>query len=161
MKFKVTRYGFWWKGGLAAMLLPGMAMAQSARPASVPCHQSPVAGAQNIWMPVEEGIRLYSDGEVRLFWLDTEEPACCSSHLMVVMPNPDMPGQICRVFSMPNGEGFRGLDLAGAEANYDPNHGLLVGTAVNTWQGDGPGLAFLMVLINQGEGTIEAQLMDP
>lgn len=141
--------------------LSGSALAQVAYPVSVPCHQSPVAGAQNIRMPMDEGVRLYANGNVRLIWLDTEEPACCSSHLMVAMAKPDEPGQVCRVFSMPGGEGFRGMDLAGAEASYDPKRGLLVGTAVNTWRGDGAGLAFLMVLINQGKGTIDAQLMKP
>lgn len=161
MPFRPSRFTRWCRPVLAALLWPGAVLAQSVQPASVPCHQSAVAGAQNIWFPVEDGIRLYANGNVRFIWLDTEEPACCSSHLMVAMPDPDMPGQICTVFSMPGGEGFRGIDLQGAEAKYDPAHGLLVGTAVNIWQGDGAGLAFLMVLINQGQGTIEARLVDP
>ena len=140
---------------------PGAPRAQGGPVAAIPCHQSPVSGAQNLWMPAAEGIRLYANGAVRLFWLDTGEPACCSSHLMVALPDPDQPGQICRVLSMPGGAGFRGLDLAGAKAKYDPGFGLLVGVAVNVWDGDGPGRAYLMVLINQASGTIAAELTRP
>lgn len=125
MPIRPSRFTRWCRPVLAALLWPGAVLAQSVQPASVPCHQSPVAGAQNIWFPVEDGIRLYANGNVRFIWLDTEEPACCSSHLMVAMPDPDMPGQICTVFSMPGGEGFRGSTCRGPKLHTIRRTGFL------------------------------------
>ena len=130
-----------------------------AEPATVgPC-EGYAANASNLMMPPAEGIRQFADGAVRLYWLDTVEPACCSSHLMVIQPAVDAPYEMCSLVSASDNFGFGGMDLAGAVANYDPTVGLTVSIPVNIWEGDGPDPATLYVVINQGAGTVTTEVV--
>lgn len=141
---------------LAAIALASTAMAE---PATVgPC-EGFAANASNLMMPPSESIRQFADGAVRLYWLDTVEPACCASYLMVIQPAVDEPYEMCSLVSASGDLGFGGMDLAGAVANYDPTVGLTISIAVNLWDGEGPDPATLYTVVNQGAGTVTAEVV--
>ncbi|MFZ5964113.1 hypothetical protein ACOXXX_14270 [Thalassococcus sp. BH17M4-6] len=114
------------------------------------------ARADNLMMPPAESIRTFANGDIRLMWLDTTEPACCSSHLMVTLPSPEDPGLICALVSRDDALGFGGLDLPGAVASYDPARGLQVKVPANLWTGDAIAPLDLTVTINQQTGVVRA-----
>lgn len=133
--------------------------AANADPIAIgPC-EGHAADAQNLMMPPEESVRQFANGDVRLYWLDTVEPACCSSHLMVIQPAPGEPFEQCRLVSMGAGMGFGGFDLRGAKAFYDPAEGLTVQIPTGIWEGDGPEPGMLNVLINQATGSLSGEVV--
>ena len=76
--------------------------------------------------------RSFSDGKIRIAHVDTDgEPVCCSSHLLVFIPSPEI-GSQCFAISQKaekgdsSARGFSSLDLARAIASYDPQRGLLL-----------------------------------
>lgn len=136
-----------------------MAGAALAEPATLSECDGFTASARNLMMPPSESIRQFANGAVRLYWLDTTEPACCSSHLMVIQPAPNDPYEMCTLVSASENLGFGGMDLSGAAANYEPTVGLTVSIPVNVWEGDGPDPATLYVVINQGAGTVTTEVV--
>jgi hypothetical protein len=130
--------------------LLALALAQPLAAASLRDCDTPTASAANLWFPGEDGLRSFANGAIRMLWLDTNEPACCSSHLMVVMAHPTEMGQSCWLVSADGGNlGFGGFDLRGATASYDPSRGLTVAVPANIWQGDGPAPSLLVLTLNQ------------
>ena len=136
-----------------------LASAATAEPAALSECDGYTASARNLMMPPSESIRQFANGAVRLYWLDTTEPACCSSHLMVIQPAPNDPYEMCTLVSASENLGFGGMNLAEAEANYEPTVGLTVSIPVNIWEGDGPDPAMLYVVINQGAGTVMTEVV--
>ena len=113
------------------------------------------ANARNLVLPPEIGIRTFAEGAIRMFYLDTGgEPACCSSHLMVVLPSPEDPGDICTLISNERNFGYGGLDLAGAVASYDAATGLSVDVPVRVFDGADFVDETLTVTINQQSGVV-------
>lgn len=135
---------------ILALLAP-----QIAGAASVAGCDRPLASAANVMSFDAAGHRSFANGAIRLIWLDTTEPACCSSHLMVQMFHATEMGQSCWIVSADDGElGFGGFDLPGARATYDPARGLTVAIPANVFGGDGPVPALLTLTLDQGAQTI-------
>jgi hypothetical protein len=114
------------------------------------------ARADNLMMPPAQSIRTFANGAVRLMWLDTIEPACCSSHLMVTLPAPEELGLVCVLISRGEWMGYGGFDLPRAQATYDPATGLTVQVPANIWNGEEMPPVWLTLTVNQGAGTVTA-----
>lgn len=76
--------------------------------------------------------RSFSSGKIKVAHVDTDgEPVCCSSHLLVFIPSPEI-GSRCFVVSQKAARddqsalGFSSLDLGRLRASYDPQRGLLL-----------------------------------
>ncbi|NBB15538.1 hypothetical protein GVN21_09245 [Caulobacter sp. SLTY] len=85
--------------------------------------------AMNIIEPWERNSWAYYGGRVRVAVLDTGgEPACCSSHLLVMFPDDQSPGGglVCRLISDRGANGFAGIDPRSVKSAYDPKRGLQV-----------------------------------
>ena len=114
------------------------------------------ANARNLVFPPELSTRSHANGAVRLLWLDTGgEPACCSSHLMVTLPSPEDPGDLCVLIS--GDPGWTHIDLAQARAAYDPATGLTLRMAVGAFDGNRTVAETLSVTIDQQSGTVTAR----
>lgn len=138
-----------------ALVCTVLAGAAGAAPiATIPCDETYISSAENLMMPPSESIRTYAEGAVRLMWLDVMEPACCSSYLMVVQPNPEGIGEICRIVTPSGDAGFGGIDLPGTEGFYDAETGLTLQIPVNFWEGSGGELGILYLTINQATGGL-------
>lgn len=138
-------------GSLAA-LLAWPAAAQEVRGCDVA-----EASARNLVFPVEDNTRGYANGAVRLIALDTGgEPACCSSHLMVLLPSPEDSGQICALISHRGSLGWQRLYLPGALARYDPARGLTVSVPASEYGVRHPTPLSVEVTVNQQTGEVGA-----
>ena len=79
-------------------------------------------------------VKTYSQGKIRVAHADTGgEPVCCSSHLLVLVPNIETgDGTLCFAVSDEAGRdertarGFANIDLNRITSSYDPQHGLLL-----------------------------------
>lgn len=139
---------------MAAMAVP--AVAQSG------IHEcSWVSQARNIVEPWAEHTRTFANGKIRIAHLDTGgEPVCCSSHLLIIAPDPnDEQGyNQCRVLSggaEDPGQGFLWIRFEQISASYDPARGLLLSVPVRRYVdglNDTEGL--VEVRINQATGAI-------
>ena len=125
-----------------------------------------IASPANIHEPWAEHSRSFANGAIRIAMLDTGgEPACCSSHLLVLSPagGPDDPMyRACRVISGADGMGFYWVDIPGTSASYDPARGLLLSVPVSHWLGEGTDdsvsvVERMEVRINQARGTVEVE----
>jgi hypothetical protein len=122
-------------GLLAAAMLTGAASAATVRG----CNDY-TSNASNIAEPWEKNARTYYKGQVRAALLDTGgEPACCSFHLLLVLPpNENEPGSSSTCFVISEhgtmGYGHIGFDKIGAA--YDPKKGLLLSVPVIVSNGD-------------------------
>jgi hypothetical protein len=108
----------------------------------------------------------YSEGKIRIAHVDTDgEPVCCSSHLLVFIPSPDI-GSQCFAISQKaaNGSesqlGFNNIEFNGIKASYVPQRGLLLNvpyTLYNPQGGRGkPGSANVRVILgDKGSVRIE------
>ena len=139
---------------VAALSLCAPAAAQSINPCDW------VASPANLAEPWETNIRSFANGAIRIALLDTEEPACCSSHLLLLAPSGQVEGpgyRACHVISAgPPGTGFTQLDFAGITASYDPVRGLRLEISVGYFT-DGvdparPGR--VAVRVNQATGAV-------
>lgn len=147
--------------GLAAGLL---ALASPAAALSVrPC-DGVTDLAMNIVEPWSGHSWSFYQGRVRVAVLDTGgEPACCSSHLLVMFFDEDEPGGevVCRIVSDTSERGFAGIDPKTVKSAYDPARGLQVsfGYSVFPEGGDGstskPGVG--RVRINLARKTVAAE----
>ncbi|SHJ47889.1 hypothetical protein SAMN04488012_11031 [Palleronia salina] len=117
------------------------------------------ANARNLVFPVDANTRSFANGAVRFITLDTGgEPACCSAHLMVLLPDPEEPFDICRLISHRDSLGFTGLSLDRADAGYDPARGLRVAIPGVVQDGSGPRPLTLGVGVNQQTGVVTADI---
>ncbi|MFC4214668.1 hypothetical protein ACFP4H_04500 [Pseudophaeobacter arcticus] len=118
-----------------------------------------VASAANLVEPWAETSRTYGDGAVRIALLDTGgEPACCSSHLLILSPDPEY-GQACHVLSDRQGTGFRQVFLEQSNSRYDAGKGLLVTIPVGRFDPDTGGvdpasIQPVSIRINQSSGQL-------
>lgn len=108
---------------LAAMLaMPAVAQAQVIRD----CGR--VGNPAAIVEPWAENTRSFANGAIRIALLDTGgEPACCSVHLLVLIPTPPQDGPVtrqCLVLSAEEEMGFFDIGFSGIGASYDPAQGL-------------------------------------
>ena len=148
---------------LALLLAPALAQAHVVQM----CDEAPcIASPSNIYEPWSEHSRTFANGAIRIVLLDTGgEPACCSSHLLVLsvgggVDDPEF--RACRVISASSGMGFYWVDIPGTTASYDPARGLLISVPVSHWH-DGmntgnPAIVERMeVRINQAARTVEVE----
>lgn len=113
------------------------------------------ANAQNVnWA---DPTRVFANGAIRLIALDTEEPVCCSAHLMVLHPAADEPFLACTLVSQRDGSGWAAIRLRNATANYDPAQGLAITVPVGLYNGAGTDPGQITITVNQSAGTVIAQ----
>ena len=99
--------------------------------------------------------RTFAEGTIRLVALETGEPACCGSHLMVTWPDPDEPFPSCAVISDgEGGTGFYSLDISAADASYDAARGLSVRLPVTRFDGYGETSGEVRFTVNQATGRL-------
>lgn len=119
------------------------------------------ASLQTIVEPWEKNIRSYYDGKVRVALVDTwGEPACCSTHLVIMIPNNDETAhsRICKVVGDQGTNGFQDIQVRHIKTRYDPGRGLLIEFPFKRYV-DGirfqPGLGRVRVNLQRGTVTVE------
>lgn len=122
-------------GLLAAAVVSGAASAATVRG----CNDY-TSNAQNIVEPWEKNARTFYKGEVRAALLDTGgEPACCSFHLLLILPpNSDEPGNVntCFVISEHGTMGYGHIGFDKIASSYDAKKGLLLTVPMIVSNGD-------------------------
>src|SRR5258708_1591054 len=70
----------------------------------------------------------YSNGKIRIAQVNTDgEPVCCSEHLLVFIPGPELGSQCFAVSQEAAGQrGFNSIEFSQIKASYDPHRGLLL-----------------------------------
>jgi hypothetical protein len=108
----------------------------------------------------------YSEGKIKIAHVDTDgEPVCCSSHLLVFIPSPEI-GNQCFAISQKaaigseSPRGFSNIEFNRIKASYDQQRGLLLivpYTLYNPQGGRGkPGTAMVRInLADKGSVRIE------
>jgi hypothetical protein len=126
----------------AGALLAGVMIAGPAAAVTVEDCEG-VATVENIAEPWEANSKSFYNGEVRLAVVDTGgEPACCSTHLMVLYTEDtgeEPPYRACKMVSDREGRGFGDVDFKGLKATYDPATGLTFSVPVAVAKEDGSG----------------------
>jgi hypothetical protein len=87
------------------------------------------ASVQSLAEPWEQNTRAFYKGEVRVALLDTGgEPVCCSTHLLVLVPDKtsEMGDRTCHIVSDHEGMGFADIDFGHLVAKYEEGKGLLI-----------------------------------
>lgn len=115
--------------------------------------------ARAIVEPWEENTKVFANGDVRLAYLDTEEPANASAYLLILTPPYDALGsRQCKIVSMLDGLGFAGVAFGGLVAGYDPAIGLMFEIPVTRYFADSGayGVQPLTVTVNQATGRVTA-----
>ncbi|MBC7986531.1 MAG: hypothetical protein H7X93_07655 [Sphingomonadaceae bacterium] len=106
--------------------------------------------------PNNANIRQFYEGRVVVLALDQEEPACCAFGVAFLLPSGD--GRDEPAFVQCQAViGYAGLDVAGAQAAYDPARGLTLTIPAREYVHDTGGsreTAPLVVTIDAGAGTI-------
>lgn len=146
----------------SAALIGAMAAASPALATTVRDCDGVTDAAYNIVEPWESNSRTFYQGKVRVAWLDTGgEPACCSSHLLVmfyVESDDEPPGLVCRVVSADGKSGFAGIDFKSLKSSYDPKKGLLLSFGYSVFPpggyGDRPDRGSASVRINLASGAV-------
>lgn len=123
-----------------------------------------VANPANIAEPWDRFSRTFANGAIRIALLDTEEPACCPVHLLILSPSGEVEGpgyRACHVLSLGETLGFNGIDFAAITASYDPARGLALSVPASVWQEgmrpDGnpePWAVNVVLRINQATGAV-------
>jgi hypothetical protein len=114
--------------------------------------------ASNLIFPVEENVRSFANGDIRVIGLDTGgEPVCCSSHVMVLLPSPEDPGDICVLVSAEGTNGWYSVSVGATKADYDAETGLTLRIPVGVYNGAGSDPDTLTLVINQPRGTVTPQ----
>ena len=109
--------------------------------------------------PWEENTRTFSNGKVRLIYVDTDEPVYASAHLIILSPPYDEIGsRQCKIVSTQNGLGFASLTLDGMIVDYDPAIGLAFEITVGQYnfEAETVSKAILTVVVNQATGLVTA-----
>jgi hypothetical protein len=85
----------------------------------------------------------YSEGKIRIAHVNTDgEPVCCSSHLLVFIPNREI-GSQCFALSQKAAEGSKGqlgfnsIEFNRIASSYDPHRGLLLNVPYTLYGPDG------------------------
>jgi hypothetical protein len=119
------------------------------------------ASLQTLVEPWEKNIRSYYNGQVRVALVDTwGEPACCSTHLLIMMPNNDQTehSRICKVVGDKGTNGYQAIAIDKIKTRYDANRGLLIEFPFKRYI-DGvkftPGVGRVRVNVQQGTVTVE------
>ena len=147
-----------WAGLLSGRLL-AVAVALSA-PATVSAQsirdcETFEANARNV--DFSQSPQVFAEGAISLIALDTEEPTCCSWHLMVLHPaGQGDPWQACTLISREGSFGWVGLDLRSSRASYDPARGLTVEVPARIYLPESgfQNGTMLEVTINQSTGSV-------
>lgn len=81
----------------------------------------------------------FSNGKIRIAQVDTEgEPVCCSEHLLVFIPSPELGSQCFAVSQEAAGQrGFNSIEFSQIKASYDPRRGLLLKVPYTLYNPDG------------------------
>jgi hypothetical protein len=89
----------------------------------------------------------YSEGKIRIAIVDTDgEPVCCSSHLLVFIPSPEI-GSQCFAVSQKAAKGsesqlgFNSIEFNRIKATYDPHRGLQLNVPYSLYNDGGRGKA--------------------
>jgi hypothetical protein len=146
----------------AASALAATAMIAGPAAAVVvePCEG--VATVENIAEPWEANSKSFYNGEVRLAVVDTGgEPACCSTHLMVLYnedPGDEPAYRACKMVSDQPGRGFGDVVFKDLKATYDPATGLTFSVPIAVAKEDGsgstPGVAKLRLKLKPTSLTV-------
>ncbi len=143
-------------GAVAALIAtPAMAADMSVRGCDY------VSDMRNIVEPWSEYSRTFYNGQVRVALADTVEPACCSFHLVILMPDPEseLGDRKCVAIGSGDGNGFSGFDFDRLKANYDPAVGLILSVPHRRYDhntGASGSLRFGRVILNLSTGTVRA-----
>lgn len=109
----------------------------------------------------------YSAGKITIANVDTNgEPVCCSAHLIILIPSPEIGSQCFAVSkkaaqSDSDGQtGFNSVEFDQIKSSYDPNRGLLLSVPYTLYNPDGgkgrPGSTNVRIdLRNNGSVKIE------
>ncbi len=142
---------------LCAILVAGPAMAE----ASLMECDGP-AGVADVVEPWEQSTRTFANGLIRIVHVDTGgEPACCSSHMVILAPDPndELGLRGCRILS--DGQkftGFQSVDVPGVASSYDAALGLRLSVPVERYiDGIQSSKATVHVRINQATGVISLE----
>lgn len=109
--------------------------------------------------PWEENSKAFANGDVRLSYMDTEDPANYSAYLMVLSPPRDeLGGRQCKIISMHEGLGFASLTFSDLIAGYDAKTGLVFKVPVTTHDNQTSIYTkhILVVTVNQATGLVTA-----
>lgn len=109
--------------------------------------------------PWEENTKVFANGDVRLTYVDTEDPANYSAHLMILSPPRDELGaRQCKIVSMSKGLGFASLTFSDLTAGYDAKTGLVFKVPVTTHDNQTSIYTknTLVVTVNQATGLVMA-----
>jgi hypothetical protein len=107
----------------------------------------------------------YSAGKIKIAHVDTNgEPVCCSSHLLVFIPDPEI-GRQCFAVSQKAAKGsesplgFNSVEFNRIKASYDRHHGLLLNVPYTLYRTDGgrkPGSANVRMDL-RGKGFVRIE----
>jgi hypothetical protein len=141
---------------IASALASGLMLATSLslQAAEVRDCAVPEANAGNIdWT---DPTRTFSNEAIRLIKLDTEEPACCSVHLMVLHPAGDDPFLACTLVSRTADAGWLNLSLAETGSRYVPGEGLKLDVPTQSYPIEGNEIIHgsITLVINQQTGEV-------
>jgi hypothetical protein len=85
----------------------------------------------------------YAEGKIRVAHVDTDgEPVCCSSHLLILIPSPEI-GSQCFALSQKaakdpdSAQGFSDIEFARIKATYDARRGLLLNVPYRLYSAEG------------------------
>jgi len=87
--------------------------------------------------------KTYSGGKITIAHIDTDgEPTCCSEHLLVLIPSPEIGSQCFAVSQKavkdPGGaRGFNSIAFNQIKTSYDPHRGLLLNVPYTLYNPDG------------------------
>jgi hypothetical protein len=108
----------------------------------------------------------YSEGKIMIAHLDTlGEPVCCSSHLLVFIPNPEFGSQCFAVSDKAakgdeSPRGFSNVAFNRITATYDSDRGLLLHVPYTLYDGGGgpgrPGSTNVRVDL-KGKGSVRIE----
>jgi hypothetical protein len=108
----------------------------------------------------------FAQGKVRIAHVDTDgEPVCCSSHLLVLIPGPEIGSQCFAVSQKAttgseSQRGFSNIGFGQIKASYDAQRGLLLNVPYTLYNPDGgpgkPGSTNVRVDLS-GKGSVKIE----
>lgn len=118
---------------------------------------------RNIVVPSIDTPRYFASEEIGIWHVNTGgEPVCCSSHVVIISPNPnsDTGGNQCRLLSNNDSNGFSDLSVKDTKASYNAKVGLLLSIPVRFYNAEDldpndPSLSGVVkIRINQEDGSV-------
>jgi hypothetical protein len=145
------------------MRFPAMVLLALATPA-VAAEVGPCDGLDHISYLVGQ-TRPYSQGKITIAHVDTDgEPVCCSEHLLIFIPSPEIGSQCFAVSDQAaKGDGgARGFSTVGFDkitASYDQAKGLLLTVPYTLYNGGqkGPSRSTSVRINLQGQGSVKIE----